>query len=122
MLKRKNKEEIPNLLDLTPEKLVDSEKRTDGLIDLVVPKFKNRLARRIFEKRMKKPTWKVELDNIGSFVWEQIDGNRNVMDIGARMKNKFGDSVEPVYDRLNQFLFVMRSHEFICFREWSDKK
>jgi hypothetical protein len=122
MLKRKNnKEELPNLLELTPEKLVDSEKLDDGTINLIVPRFRHKWIKNFFMRKLKKPTWKVDLDEIGSFVWEHIDGQTNVERIGTEMEQQFGEKVEPVYERLNQFLFIMRSHEFIKFREWSGK-
>ncbi|MBN2135749.1 MAG: PqqD family protein [Acidobacteria bacterium] len=119
--KQSKKEEVPNLLELTPERLVDYKKRDDGIIDLVIPKFRHKLLKDFFMKRLQKPTWKVELDEIGTFVWENIDGKTNVEKIGKKMAAHFGENVEPVYERLNQFLYMLRSHKFIQFKEWTGK-
>jgi hypothetical protein len=121
MLRRRKHKEV-NLLELIPERIVESAKRDDGLIDLIVPKFRHRYLKEFFMKRMKKPTWKVELDEIGTFVWDQMDGKTTVEDIGKKMQKKFGDKVEPIYDRLNQFFYLMKQHDFISFQNYPGKE
>lgn len=123
-MRRKNKEpnELPNLLELTPQRVVDSTKRDDGRIDLVVPKFRHKWLKKFFMKKLKQPTWRVELDEVGSFVWQNVDGIKNVGKIGKELENEFGEKVEPVYERLNQFFYMMRNQEFIRFIGWSGKE
>jgi hypothetical protein len=119
MLRRKrNKEEAPNLLHLIPEKLVESDMKDDGLAYLVVPKFRGKHTGKWLTKRMRHPTWKLDLDEVGTYVWDQIDGKSNVEKIGNKMKEHFGDNVEPVYDRLNLFLYTMRREDLIRFVNW----
>jgi hypothetical protein len=119
MLRRKrNKEEAPNLLHLIPEKLVESDMKDDGLAYLVVPKFRGKYTGNWLTKRMRHPTWKLDLDEVGTYVWNQIDGKSNVEKIGNKMKEHFGDNVEPVYDRLNLFLYTMRREDLIRFVNW----
>lgn len=123
MLRRKpNKEEdSPNLLTLIPEKLVESEKKDDGLLYLVIPKFRGKRTGKWLTSKLKHPTWKIDLDEVGSFVWEQIDGRTNVEKIGERMQKHFGEKVEPVFDRLNLFLYTMRKEDLIRFSNWQTK-
>ena len=33
----------------------------------------------------------VKLDRFGSFVWKQMDGNRNIIDIGVLVREEFAD-------------------------------
>ncbi|MFQ5824990.1 MAG: PqqD family protein, partial [bacterium] len=44
------------------------------------------------------------LDELGSFVWEHCNGLENVQEIGEKLKEKYGDKVEPVFNRLSIFL------------------
>jgi hypothetical protein len=119
--KRQNSEEIPNLLELIPERLVECNKTSDGLTHLVVPKFRGKRFGKFLTGRLRHPTWKLDLDEVGTFVWDQIDGRTKVEMISEKMKNHFGDKVEPVYDRLNLFLFTMRKEELIRFKNWQSK-
>lgn len=44
------------------------------------------------------------LDEIGSTVWQLIDGNNTIYDIGKRLEEKYGEKCEPVYDRLIMYI------------------
>lgn len=47
---------------------------------------------------------KTKLDEISSVVFAQIDGEKNIKEIGVNLDNKFGDKIHPVYERLLVFL------------------
>lgn len=68
---------------------------------------------RIFVKRPKTTT--LELDEIGSAVWNLINGERNVYEIGQKLKEKFGDEVEPLYERLIMFIRYLNRRGWIYF-------
>lgn len=119
--KKQNNEEIPNLLELIPERLVECNKTSDGLTHLVIPKFRGKRIGPFLTKRLRHPTWKIDLDEIGTFVWDQIDGKKTIEKISEKMQSRFGDKVEPVYDRLNVFLYTMRKEELIRFKNWQNK-
>lgn len=67
--------------------------------------------------RMKRPYFKVNLDEIGSYLWENCDGHRMVRDIAQLQQQRFGDKVEPLYDRISVFLRTLERHGFIRFKE-----
>jgi hypothetical protein len=119
--KKQSNGETPNLLELIPERLVECNKTSDGLTHLVIPKFRGKRSGKFLTSKLKHPTWKIDLDDIGTFVWDQIDGITKVKTISEKMKSHFGDKVEPVYDRLNLFLFTMRREELIRFKNWQNK-
>ena len=47
---------------------------------------------------------KTDLDAFGSYVFLQIDGNRTVREIGENLETRYGDQVQPLYERLSLFL------------------
>lgn len=66
--------------------------------DHKIQKFFRKLRLRIPEYK------KIALDELGSFIFLQIDGKRNVKDIGESLEAKYGDKVHPLYERLLLFL------------------
>jgi hypothetical protein len=84
------------------------------------PKFKNPLLQKYLLPRLKRPDYTVNLDNVGSFVWKNIDGKINFGEIAERMRREFGDLVEPVDDRLGQFINSLRRYDFITFVNMED--
>lgn len=57
----------------------------------------------------------VKLDRFGSFVWKQMDGNRNTIDIGVLVREEFADQAEPLYERLAEFVRMLRDNRFVMF-------
>ncbi len=84
----------------------------DGIVTL---EMQNKgLANRIAQKVLKKPKISyIHLEQFGSFIWQQIDGNRNIMTIGKAVGEHFGDKAEPLYERLAQYFKTLESNEFI---------
>ena len=105
-----------NLLDLIPVKNVEWEKKEDGTVSLRLPKTRSRLFKAIIEKFGKKSHFQVHLDEFGSFVWERCDGTHHVYQIGNSLKSKFGETVEPVYDRLGAFVRILASQKCITYK------
>ncbi len=58
----------------------------------------------------------IKLDEYGSFLWKEIDGEHTVGQLAQRMKEQFGDQAEPLYDRLVKYMQILRNNEFILFR------
>ncbi|MBQ4095797.1 MAG: PqqD family protein [Oscillospiraceae bacterium] len=106
-----------NFLDYIPKhnSLFPYEKTSDGFIEI---KMQNKgLVKKLTQVIMKKPKFTyVKLERFGSFVWEQIDGKRNVYDIGQLVKEHFGDDAEPVYERLCQYIKSLRTNGFIVYQ------
>ena len=70
----------------------------------------NKLA----QKFLKKPkTSYVHLDEFGSCVWQLIDGQRNIIQIGELFLEKFGDKANPLYERLAKYFQILESYGFI---------
>lgn len=108
-----------NLLDFVPiitNKNFDIVTKEDtGLSEIIM--HRNSLMDkfvRVFIKKTPK-TFVVSLDEYGSFVLSTIDGKRNIYEIGILCKNKFGDDVEPLYERLGAFCNLLKNNNFIKF-------
>jgi hypothetical protein len=102
-----------NLLELTPERNVKWETNEKQLVVLLIPKFKNRLSVKYLQPLVAKPNFHLKLDLYGSFVWNRLDGNTTVMKIAESMKEHFGESVEPVYERVGKFIHMLQREKFI---------
>ncbi|MBQ8514401.1 MAG: PqqD family protein [Ruminococcus sp.] len=71
---------------------------------------------RIFQKLLKKPkVTHIHLDEIGSFIWPLIDGERKIADMGEPLEAHFGEKAQPTYERLAKFFQILESYHFI---EW----
>ena len=90
------------------------ESKENGLVVIKVPNmgFFNRIAQLIFRK----PKFSyIDLDEFGSFVWTQIDGQRTVYEIGQAVKERFGDKAEPLYERLSKFITILRNNAYVVY-------
>jgi hypothetical protein len=105
-----------NLLELIPVKNMQWEKKEDGLIVLLKPKFKHPFFKKHILPRLKYPFYKVKLDDVGSFVWERCDGKKTVNEIAHGLKEEFGEKVEPLHNRLALFLQNLEKNRFIYFK------
>ena len=102
-----------NLLELIPEKVCESTIDEEGKVIILAPRFKSKLGKKIFEPIIKKKHVKIHLDKIGTFVWKEIDGKKDVFAISENLKKEFGEKVEPVYERIGKFIAIMKVNGFI---------
>ncbi len=116
MKKRGVTEPAINLLDLIPVRNIKWEKKEDGLVVLLKPKFELALLRKYVLPRMKKPYFKIKLDHVGSFIWEHCDGCIQVKELAKSLEDKFGKEVEPLYDRLTLFLQSLEKNRLIIYK------
>ncbi len=99
--------QVLNLLDLKPVRLVDSERTDEGRVVLLKPKFTWGPLKKLLQPRLKRPFYKIHLDEIGTFVWDQIDGETTVGLMADAALAHFGEKIEPVHGRLKTFLMQM---------------
>ena len=86
----------------------------DGLVTIEIDNkgFFNRLLQKIAKKP---PISYIHLDENGSFVWKQIDGEKDIIKIGELVKEHFGEAAEPVYERLVKYFAMLENAGFISF-------
>lgn len=105
-----------NLLELVPVRNMEWETGRGKRVVLLQPKFRNAFLARHLLPLMRNPHYRVKLDEIGSFFWENCDGIRTIKEIAELQRQKFGEAVEPLYDRMSLFLQTLQRSRFISFK------
>ena len=72
--------------------------------------FFNRLAQKFFKKP--KISY-IHLDEMGSFIWQCLDGEKNLIDIAKLLKEEFGEKANPLYERLCKYISILQSYGFV---------
>ncbi len=71
----------------------------------------------IAQKLFKKPRISyIHLDEIGSFVWPLLDGEKDIYEIGKLVEAEFGEKAKPLYERLVTYFRVLESYKFIGWK------
>ena len=73
----------------------------------------NRIAQKLFKKP--KVSY-VHLDEIGSYIWPLIDGEKNIIKIGKELQETLGDKVNPLYERLAKYFQILASYGFVSYK------
>ncbi len=113
---KKTEQKAPNVLEMIPAHAVDYEFE-EGAVVMLAPKFKNKFLVKHVMHRMKIPFYKIHLDEYGSRTWNLIDGKKTVFEIGKTLKAEYGESVEPVYERLGLFMNMLAQRQFIILTQ-----
>jgi hypothetical protein len=115
-VERKNLKNI-NLLDLVPIHAVEWGKNIDGTVFLRKPKVKSRFLKTVLKKLGLRTHYKIHLDEFGSHVWKACDGTCSVYQIGENLKATYGEKIEPVYERLGQFIKTLASQQCLVYKD-----
>ena len=75
------------------------------------------IANRIMQKLIKKPkTSYIHLDEMGSFIWPLMDGEKDILEIGKFVEEHFGEKANPLYERLSQYFKTLEKYNFIEYK------
>lgn len=116
MTNKENKQaekERDNLLNYYPRHAVPWERCEDGLVNLITPKFKNRIVKKYVVPKLRHPNMKIKLDEFGSYTWQLINGQTSINQIGQKLQGQFGEKIEPVYERLGLFITLLARRQYI---------
>ncbi len=117
------KKKAENFLDYIPKrnKLYDWEINTKKHVEVAVINrgLYNRIAQLIFHKPK---ISKIELDEFGSFIWQEMDGTKSIYEIGTHVKDKFGKKAEPLYERLCEYIKTLHNNRFIVYENKKKNK
>lgn len=113
-MKKEKKAISSNYLEKVPSRPEKIAWNADaqGIVSLEVENtgFFNRAAQKLF----KKPRISyIHLDEMGSFLWQEMDGRRNIMELGETVKARFGKKADPLYERLAKYVQILDSYGFI---------
>lgn len=103
-----------NYLDLVPhiaEGLVwKSDEENNVTLEIENKGLFNRIAQKVFKKP--KISY-IHLDEMGSFVWPLIDGEKDITELGKMVDEHFGEKAHPLYERLAKYFMILESYGFI---------
>lgn len=84
-----------------------------GIVTVIFTKFEKTWLDKIIKPKKEKIA-KIELDDIGSFVWLNCDGKKNINDIIKLTEIEF-DNKDKISERVQLFLTQLESKKFIRF-------
>jgi len=106
-----------NYLEKIPMRKEDISWTMDeqGIVTLEIENkgWANRLAQLFFNRP--KVSF-IHMDELGSFLWPKLDGEKNIIDLGVEVKERFGEKAEPLYERLARFFQILDQCHFITFK------
>lgn len=113
----KNKTQSQNFLDRIPSKRegIGFSVDENGIVTLetVNKGVFNLLAQKLF----KKPRISyIHLDELGSFIWQSIDGEKTVFELGEILDARFKESANPLYERLSRYIQILESYGFVTVK------
>ena len=80
-------------------------KVVENRIVTILEKQDHKIQRFFRKLKFKIPLYKeIDFDEISSEVFLQIDGDKTVKEIGDNLEKKYGEKVNPLYERLLIFL------------------
>lgn len=107
-----------NYLEKIPVRHSDISWSADdnGIVTLEIKNvgFFNLIAQKFFKRP--KISY-VHLDENGSFTWQCIDGEKDIIAIGKDVDEHFGEAAHPLYERLAKFFQILESYHFIVWKQ-----
>jgi len=102
-------------IKLVPKRICEDE-INDGVTTVLFFKKPTFIEKIFFRKLINKP-YKIDLDEIGSFIWRKINASNNIEEITKLANEHFGEKIEPTEDRVIQFMKQMHSNKLIMLFE-----
>ncbi|MCF8298252.1 MAG: PqqD family protein [Melioribacteraceae bacterium] len=112
---------MENIDNIYPVRRCEYEVNAEIVTVLFVKEKLNFIEKTFFKKISLKPQ-KVDLDEIGSFIWLNCDGNNSVADILSKSRNKFGEKIEPAESRVDIFINQLNKNRLINMFEKRTKE
>ena len=107
---------MKRFLEIYPIRTCDYETQ-NGLVTVFYKDRKPSFVEKIFFKKNLAKPYKIDLDNIGSFVWGLCDGNNNVQTIINKTEAEFGSQVAPADNRVKLFIEQLSKNKLLSLFE-----
>lgn len=89
----------------------------NNLVTVLFKKQKPTFIEKIFFKKQIEKPYKIDLDEIGSFIWKLCDGKKNIEEITNSAKENFLEKIEPADERVKLFINQMNKNHLIKLYE-----
>lgn len=115
-MKKKEKAVSENYLErkpMRPERIPwSADEKGIVTLDIENTGIFNRAAQKLLHKPK---VTHIHLDEIGSFVWPILDGEKDIIALGREVEAEFGEKANPLYERLAKYFQILDSYHFV---EW----
>lgn len=115
-MRKKTSSKEENFLDYIPKRnsRYAYQVNRKGNVEIIVPNrgFFNRMMQILIKKP--KCTY-MELEEMGSFIWKEMDGKKTVYELALLEREQFGGKSEPVFERLSAYLKILRDCGYIVY-------
>ncbi len=113
-IKENNRENYLERIPVRSELFWSADKNGIVTLDIENKGIFNRLAQKVFHRPK---ISHIHLDQIGSFIWPLIDGERNIRKLAGLVDECFGKKAAPLYERLAKYFQILYSYHFIQWKE-----
>jgi hypothetical protein len=122
MTKRSRRDELEdvNLLEITPVRITEWEEVEDRVVVFRPRPTSHGLKKLLDSFFYSLSARRLRLDEIGSFTWRELDGAHTVAEVAARLRERFGKSVEPAEERLGHLIRAMHREGLVAYSGWDD--
>lgn len=86
-----------------------------GFAVLIKPKFPAAILRWIRPLLIRGENFRIKLDDVGTQIWQNCDGNQTLEEISEKLVGHFGERIQPVEERLGMFVSQLMRSGFISF-------
>ncbi len=90
-----------------PRRLLDWRDLDDRRCVVLRPKFGEGRIGRWLASKLGDSFYRIRLDDVGTFIWKACDGETPLTEISERLRQEFGERVEPAEERLARFVQSM---------------
>ncbi|MBP3927406.1 MAG: PqqD family protein [Clostridium sp.] len=112
MSKKKNENYLDYIPVIDPRNTWETGTNGRVTIHMVHRGFFAWIAQRFFHRPR---VSHIDLDELGSFLFCQINGERTVGTLAELVREAFGSKAEPLYPRLVKYMQILRNNHFIYF-------
>ncbi len=119
---KKKIKKYQNFLDMTPIPKVGYERKDDGTISLLIPRFKSEWAKKLLIPKNKNPYIKANLDELGSRTYILANGERTIYEISNLLEMQSGEEIADVMMRVSKFFGALYTNHLIEFKELTHKE
>lgn len=102
---------------LVPERKATEAERREGKARFIFPRFRSAPGRLFGRFLRRSPAIVLTLDETCTAVWDLVDGRRSLSRIGEIMRERFGEEVEPLRERLEALIGILEKNQLIVFRD-----
>ena len=95
-----------------PLKNVPYEKK-DKIVILIQKKERLNFIEKLFFKKIYEKPYYIDLDEIGSYVWELCNGKRSISEIIEEARMHFGQLIYPAEQRIELFIKQLAKNKFV---------